>query len=306
MPWKDANTFETEEWHYIPAANNSGSRTGPVLGAVIHSAETSEGEDSAIGIGNWFKSGKTVGSTHAGVDGGSNEPSTVQYVWDSLIAHGAPGANHSHMHIEIAGVARQTRAQWLDSYSLKAIDRAANVVAQWALKFKFPLRWVSVAQLRRGVKGLCTHDDVSKAFGRSSHWDPGPNFPKDIFLAKAKDWYAYWLQQNPNYNPAKAEPDFKVVVLHDADHPVDEGMSLVYGDFNDLKVLQWPIEGISFETVFAVGAVANERGQISKYIKKAGYTPKVIPLTGADRKETAHSVASSMKHGVRKHPNVEY
>lgn len=306
MPWKDKDTFETEKWHYIEAANNSGKRSGDIQLIVIHSGETQEGEDSAIGMGNWFASGKTIGSTHAGVDGGTKEPHTVQYVWDSLVAHGAGGGNHQGIHLEQAGRARQSREEWLDDYSRRVIDRAGNVVAQWAIKYNIPLRWLTVAEVRRGVKGICTHHDITLAFGKSTHTDPGPHYPKDVLLKEAQKWYRHHMSQHPGFNQPDDEPDFKVVAMYDADAPVDEGMALLYGDQNALKPLVWPSGGITFETAFLIGSVADKERQIQQYIESNGFESNTIVLKGGTRIETAKVVGDALERGYRNHPNVAY
>ena len=38
------------------------------------------------------------------------------------------------------------------------------------------------AGLRAGARGITGHADVSVAFRKSDHWDPGPAFPWAAFL----------------------------------------------------------------------------------------------------------------------------
>jgi len=66
------------------------------------------------------------------------------------------------------------------------LNRAAYKVAVWCFHYKIPTRWVGPIGLRIGRKGLTTHKDVNDAFKNGSHWDPGPGFPKDLFLQMVK------------------------------------------------------------------------------------------------------------------------
>ena len=44
-------------------------------------------------------------------------------------------------------------------------------------------QWLDAGALKkRGARGITGHSDVSRAFG-GTHWDPGPNFPIEFYLA---------------------------------------------------------------------------------------------------------------------------
>jgi len=86
--------------------------------------------------------------------------------------------------VELAGYAKQTAAEWADPYSTAMLERAAQQCAEWVRKYGIPIRHLTVAELKAGRMGFVAHDDVSKAFKRSTHWDPGPNFPWASFLAR--------------------------------------------------------------------------------------------------------------------------
>ena len=44
------------------------------------------------------------------------------------------------------------------------------------------MRWLVAADLVAGRRGITGHVEVSRAFKRSDHWDPGPGFPIESFL----------------------------------------------------------------------------------------------------------------------------
>src|SRR5678809_1087684 len=98
------------------------------------------------------------------------------------IAYGAPGANHNGIHLEMAGYARQAREEWLDEYSRAVIRNAAQLCAYViGPKFSVPAVYIDKTKLvNTNLKGVTTHVDVSLAFKRSTHTDPGASFPMDV------------------------------------------------------------------------------------------------------------------------------
>lgn len=59
---------------------------------------------------------------------------------------------------------------------------AARLTAVRCLTLGLPVRHVGPDEIRRLEPGICGHVDVSKAFGKSDHFDPGPAFPWPAFL----------------------------------------------------------------------------------------------------------------------------
>jgi hypothetical protein len=71
------------------------------------------------------------------------------------------------------------------------LRRSAYKVAKWCWLYDIPVRWLTDKQLANGTaKGLTTHVQVAQVFKKSDHWDPGPRFPKDIFLKYVKEYLA--------------------------------------------------------------------------------------------------------------------
>jgi len=169
------------------AANDSGPRrAADIKWAVIHTAEAavdSTGEDrTAEGVAAFFAREDTQASTQLAVD----RDSCVRMLPDLVIPWGARGANTHGLHIEICGRAGWTRAEWLKPVWAPMLERAAYKVAVWCFHYKIPTRWQGPWGLRAGFKGLTTHVDVNNAFKGGTHWDPGPGFPKDVFLELVK------------------------------------------------------------------------------------------------------------------------
>ena len=164
-------------------------RPGPAGGRainwiVIHTAETGESPTSAEGIAAYFanprdKAGNPViASAHYSVDNNS----IVQSVNDRDVAHAAPPMNDEGIHLELAGTYAQNATQWGDQFSVAQLELAARLLKAKADAYAVPIQWVDVDGLKRGERGFTSHVNVSKAFGKSTHQDPGPNFPVDHFL----------------------------------------------------------------------------------------------------------------------------
>jgi N-acetyl-anhydromuramyl-L-alanine amidase AmpD len=142
------------------AVHNSGTRNvSTIRWVVIHDTEG----DTAAGAAVWFTNPASGGSTHLVVD----DDMCFRTLSNEDIPWGAEGANAKGFHIEIAGYAKWTRAQ-----------------------FGIPARWVGPYWLRLGRKGVTTHADCAKAFG-GNHTDPGAGFPKDKFM----EWTRQYVRE---------------------------------------------------------------------------------------------------------------
>lgn len=159
---------------------------GPVAGPrviVVHSTECpmTAGIAAALAGPNWFGGPKAGTSAHIIAD-----PSgAVEMVHDSNIAwHVGPGGNGFTWGAEHAGRASFTAAEWGTAEGKAMLTASATAAAKVAKAHGIPARWLSIAQLRAGASGFCSHNDIRLAFGGTTHTDPGPNFP-----------YAYYMQQ---------------------------------------------------------------------------------------------------------------
>lgn len=176
--------YETDPWPFIKARDYLHIKERRRIRLiVIHVMEAKESPRTAEDIGRYFQHPDKPSSTHVGVDCDS----VVQYVRDNDVAYGAPGANSDGIHIELAGYSNQTQAQWLDAYGLELLENAADVTAQYCLKYLIPPRQLTNVQLLAGEAGIVGHDQVSKTYRRSDHKDPGPQFPWTYFLTKVNE-----------------------------------------------------------------------------------------------------------------------
>lgn len=296
MPWiknpDGSHRFVIEDIPEVLAANYGAATTGNRRGAILHAPVTADRDNAARSVADYFASGQTQGSTQVVVGDDPNE--LIRCVPDNHVAHGAAGANHSHKHIELAGDPRQTREQWLDAYSRGVIDNGARVCSQWALQDGWPIRRVTTDELRRGVRGYADHDQVSKAFGKSDHWDVGPGFPDDLFHARLVAWHRHFIAQHPGVTDvADDRPYFKVVVFYDPSAPVDEGMARLYAAHDQLAVLPWNPDTVRFGYPIVYGKLQARAAEI----QRAGDSKRIKVFAGPDRSATAQQAGTQLREG---------
>ena len=168
---------------FIQARNYTRGRSVPIDVLVIHTMESPETPTTAESVANWF-AGSTApqASAHYCIDSNS----IVQCVKDSDVAWHAPGANHNGLGFEHAGRAAQLPKDWSDDYSTKCLELSAELVARKCAEYGIPAVWLRVPDLLAGKRGITGHVQVSQAFKRSTHTDPGPNFPIERYLGWVK------------------------------------------------------------------------------------------------------------------------
>ena len=145
---------------------------------VIHTMEVAEHSGAAESCARWFASARSQVSAHYCVDADS----VVQCVREQDIAWHARGGNKTSIGIELAGHAGQGPRGWDDGYSWSVLMLGAALTADICTRYAIPVRWLRAPGLRAQRAGITGHGDVSKAFERSDHWDPGPAFPVKRFL----------------------------------------------------------------------------------------------------------------------------
>lgn len=164
---------------FVQARNFTKGRSSPIDLIVIHTMESPEKPDTAESIARWF-AGPTApqASAHYCID----EDSIVQCVHDYDVAWHAPGANHNGLGFEHAGRAAQGAREWADAYSTKLLELSAELAAKKCEEHDVPVTWLRAADLLAGRRGITGHADVSRAFKRSDHHDPGSHFPVEAYL----------------------------------------------------------------------------------------------------------------------------
>ena len=163
-----------------PNKTETSGRTFDVV--VMHTMEIAERPDAAMICARWFATSVSKVSAHYCVDA----QTVVQCVREKDVAWHARGGNTHSIGVELAGFARQTTHAWEDAYSTGVLGHASVLVANVCRRRRIPIRWLSADDLPAGRRGITGHAQVSEAFGKSGHWDPGPGFPVESFLDRVR------------------------------------------------------------------------------------------------------------------------
>lgn len=151
---------------------------------VLHCTESPEASIGAERCAKYFQIVERMASAHRVFD----DDGEVLCVPTNRIAFHAPGANKNGIGYEHCGYARQNRDQWLDPFGTAMLTRSAKRGAVDAAQWGIPIVYCDAAALKAGgARGFTTHNEVTKAFGRSTHTDPGKEFPIDLYMQWVKE-----------------------------------------------------------------------------------------------------------------------
>jgi len=195
--------FTIDTFPFVKARHfRTGSPGRPVRVIVVHSMEAPEKGDTAENVARFFQTTTREASAHLCID----SDSSVRCVMDDDVAFAAPGANADGVHLELAGFARQTEPEWLDAFGVLMLERAADVAAQYCLKYDIPVRRLTNDELAdKRNKGVVSHAQVSEVFKKSDHTDPGNGFPWVFFLERVSHHHAAHLNAVANRSATMAD-----------------------------------------------------------------------------------------------------
>lgn len=169
----------------LRAVHDSGTPNLPPTRYVVHCTAGGLGypRESAAGrargTARYFQKQAAGGSAHYIHDAGEAEEHCVP---EDVIAWHAP-PNPESIGDEICGEPTYTREQWLSDEVWPGVRASALRCREVCDRRGIPKVKLSPADLLAGKHGICGHVDVSNAWHESTHWDPGPNFPWDRYMA---------------------------------------------------------------------------------------------------------------------------
>lgn len=164
--------------YYGPVYHSSGNGNLPLTRIVIHCTAGSDGK-GAQGTAGYFRTAASGGSAHYITD--SDE--AIQCAYDTVVCWHAPPNMHS-IGIEMCcSLTDRGQGHWTLASHVTMMHITAKLTAQKCIQYNVPIRRLSVAQVAAGERGITGHNEVSLAFGQSSHWDPGEYFPWPLFIA---------------------------------------------------------------------------------------------------------------------------
>ena len=146
----------------------------------IHAAEGS----SAASVASYLHkpiSSNIPGSVHRCID----DKECVRTLPDLITPWAAPPINLAGIHDELSAFSRWSLRQWYKHLPMLRIE--AQKIARDCFEYDIPLRWLSARKLkvigpnpnhRNG--GVTDHVQVTKAFDKSDHTDPGEGFELSI------------------------------------------------------------------------------------------------------------------------------
>jgi hypothetical protein len=165
---------------------------------VIHSTVSPCKPGGRFDIAAYFRTEQSGGSAHYVAD----PVGVVQCVGDHTVAWHAP-PNRGSLGIEMCDIpgpvpgskpgtalwkAARRAWRWRRPNQQAMLHVVAQLTAQLCLAYDIPPVFIGTRQLRRGAKGVTTHNKVSRAWHESTHWDPG-FWPRRRFMGLVVDYY---------------------------------------------------------------------------------------------------------------------
>ncbi|MGW1740024.1 N-acetylmuramoyl-L-alanine amidase [Nocardia sp. NPDC001965] len=152
---------------------------------------TQEGNGSAASLTNYLCNPSSQVSYNAVVD---DEEIVLVVPWGEN-PWSASDANSRADHICLAGTfVRWSRGKWLETDDSDGVNedlmltQAAEVAAWRCITRGIPIEYVGGGDIPPDRPGICGHRDFGQWGG--GHTDPGPNFPWDEFIRRAKNFAA--------------------------------------------------------------------------------------------------------------------
>lgn len=164
--------------------DRSESRGGAkVIWLAVHSTEGNDvprvNDAAALRDASWW-----TGSSHAICDNEALLTPAEGCVPYERAAWTLRGGNHYSDNIEQVGWARWTRDEWLTHPG--TLDNTAQWLAERSKARGIPLTKIGPADVKARRPGVIGHVDYTLGTGDGTHTDPGPNYPWDVVIAKAR------------------------------------------------------------------------------------------------------------------------
>jgi N-acetyl-anhydromuramyl-L-alanine amidase AmpD len=205
---------------YIQGKNAYSDPDGTKFGIAIHNTSNTASAEAEAS----YATRRTDGlSSHFYCD----NDSIIQSL-DTTSRAGHAGSSEGNNHavaVEITGVNGWSRTQWLNNV---AWSRLGSALAQVVRFYGISVRHATVSEMRSNpkVKAFYSHDDMRRAWGGTTHTDPGGNFP--------------WDKLFESVNAAL----FSTAGGDDVALTTNEYAEIVQGSLTDDNVLHWRLRAI--------------------------------------------------------------
>lgn len=166
---------------YVQGGNSYTDGDGLHYGIAIHDTSNTASDEAEASYAEHRSDGV---SSHFYVDGDS----VIQSLdTDAKAGHaGSSNGNNSAIAFELAGLDSRSRQWWLDNIAWSRLGYVIAYILQHDPDYAgFQVRRASVAEMQANprVKAFYGHDDMRRAWGGTTHTDPGENFPWDRLFA---------------------------------------------------------------------------------------------------------------------------
>lgn len=179
---------------FVQGRNNYSDADGTKYGIAIHNTSNDASDEAEAS----YATRRTDGvSSHLYCDKDS-----VTQSLDTVRKAGHAGSYNGNEHaiaVEITGGNGWTRQQWLTNVAWEKLGAA---LAQVVRHYGIAVRRASIAEMQANPKlrAFYGHDDMRRAWGGTTHTDPGPNFP----------WDRLFSAVNAALNPTALEADVEL------------------------------------------------------------------------------------------------
>lgn len=188
---------------YVQGRNDYHDQDGRHYGIAIHNTSNDASDE---GEASYAKRRTDGVSSHFYVDRDS-----VTQSLDTIARAGHAGSRNGNDHaiaVEITGANGKSRDWWLRNVDWAELGRVLAYVIRHDPDFEgFQVRRASVDEMKRNpkVKAFYGHDDMRRAWGGTTHTDPGPNFPWDWLLQAVNAALGTKPAPTPKPTPSRTE-----------------------------------------------------------------------------------------------------
>lgn len=172
---------------FLQAANYTPANRTEIKWLVLHSMEAKEASSTAENVAKYF-AGTHGPAPEASAHFNIDDDSIVQSVLEKDVGWHAKGCNKYSIGLEHAGYARQSEKEWNDPFSITMLRNSAYLAARLCKKWNIPVAYIDRKGLVNGDAGITTHNEITYAFKKGTHTDPGKGFPIDQYIQMVKDY----------------------------------------------------------------------------------------------------------------------
>lgn len=159
-------------------AHTSGAM-GTVDLVVVHATVSPCKPGGARQNASYFQSDAAGGLAHYVVD----PAEVVQCCREDVACWHAPPVNQRAIGVELCDPQAGVDSRWANAAHKSMLTLAAELVYDICRRHDVPMFYVDHEALLNGERGITTHHDVTLAWHKSTHVDPGPAFPMGPFIA---------------------------------------------------------------------------------------------------------------------------